>query len=173
MANSVANSIGKSVGLSLALGLLLVMSQLLSLLLSPLPAAADEGVARHHAYLARMVTEGVVPAEVSAKARRVWELARRGVPNLQVPAAAAYDGGPMHYTWDNGRVQVTAEMPVSRVSLNASISAPPPRRSTRRVCRSSSRRGSEDSQSNAMSRGLSCAGLSRAAVKLRAINSKP
>jgi len=77
----------------------------------PLPAAADEGVARHHAYLARMVTEGVVPAEVSAKARRVWELARRGVPNLQVPAAAAYDGGPMHYTWDNGRVQVTAEMP--------------------------------------------------------------
>ena len=66
-------------------------------------------VERHHEYLARMSIEGVVPADVSAKARTVWELARKAVPGLPVPIAVAYDGGPIHYTWDNGRHQVTAE----------------------------------------------------------------
>lgn len=71
--------------------------------------ARDEGVAKHHAYLARMVTEGVVAAEASAKARKVWESARKAVPSLSVPAAVAHEGGPIHYTWDNGRYQVTVE----------------------------------------------------------------
>jgi len=66
-------------------------------------------VERHHEYLVRMSLEGVVPADVSAKARRVWELARNLVPGLPVPIAVAYDGGPIHYTWDNGRHQATAE----------------------------------------------------------------
>ena len=39
----------------------------------------------------------------------MWELARAAVPGLPVPAAVAYDGGPIHYTWDNSRHQVTAE----------------------------------------------------------------
>ena len=73
--------------------------------------ADEDNVANHHAYLARMVTEGVVPAEISAKARRIWESARMAVPNLPVPAAVAYSGGPLHYTWDNGHFQVTAEIP--------------------------------------------------------------
>ena len=74
---------------------------------------AAEAIARHCAYLARMVTEGVVPHDVSAKARRVWEDARKAVPNLSVPAAVAYDGGPMHYTWDTGRFQATVEIPAN------------------------------------------------------------
>ena len=78
----------------------------------PVHFTADEiVVAKHHAYLARMVIEEVVPAEVSAKARHIWELARTAVPNLSVPAAVAYFGGPLHYTWDDGRCQVTAEIP--------------------------------------------------------------
>jgi len=66
-------------------------------------------VERHHEYLVRMSLEGVVPADVSAKARKVWELARKAVPGLPVPIAVAYEGGPIHYTWDNGRHQATAE----------------------------------------------------------------
>lgn len=72
---------------------------------------ADAGaIANHCAYLGRMATEGVVPSELSARARSVWELARKTVPKLPVPAAVAYDGGPIHYTWDDGRHQVTAEV---------------------------------------------------------------
>ena len=74
-----------------------------------LPFTDAAAVARHIAYLARMVTEGVVPAEVSAKARKAWELARAAVPGLPVPMAVAYDGGPIHYTWDNGRHVIALE----------------------------------------------------------------
>ncbi len=89
----------------------------------------EESIARHHAYLVRMVTEGVAPAEVSALARKVWELARKAVPNLPVPAAATYDGGPMHDTWDNCRVQVPAEVPADGPSPSPGM---PSRRSLRR-----------------------------------------
>lgn len=76
---------------------------------SPSDPSDAETVARHHAYLARMVTEGVVPADVSAKARTVWELARKAVPGLPVPLAVAHDGGPIHYTWDNDRQVIALE----------------------------------------------------------------
>lgn len=65
--------------------------------------------ARHQVYLTRMVNEGVVPADVADKAGLVWNRARNLVPGLPVPIAVAYDGGPIHYTWDNGRHQATAE----------------------------------------------------------------
>jgi len=74
-----------------------------------LPFTDAAAVARHIAYLARMVTEGVVPAEVSAKARKAWELARAAVPGLPVPMAVAYEGGPIHYTWDNDRHVIALE----------------------------------------------------------------
>jgi hypothetical protein len=73
---------------------------------SPADAVAVE---RHHEYLVRMSLDKVVPAEVSAKARAVWELARKAVPGLPVPIAVAYDGGPIHYTWDNGRQVIALE----------------------------------------------------------------
>lgn len=73
--------------------------------LSPQAQAASD----HLGYLNRMVVKRVVPAEVSLNARLIWELARKAVPGLSVPAAVAYEGGPIHYTWDNGRHQVTVE----------------------------------------------------------------
>lgn len=66
-------------------------------------------VERHHEYLARMSIEGVVPHEVSAKARKAWELARAAVPGLPVPLAIAHEGGPIHYTWDNDRHVIALE----------------------------------------------------------------
>ena len=72
-------------------------------------ASYSDSDARHQAYLTRMVSDGVVPADVSEKARLVWNRARNLVPGLPVPIAVAYDGGPIHYTWDNGRHQATAE----------------------------------------------------------------
>ena len=67
-------------------------------------------VANHYAYLGKMFTTGVVSSEVAAKARKVMELARKSIRGLPVPASVAYDGGPIHYTWDNDRHQVTTEI---------------------------------------------------------------
>lgn len=61
------------------------------------------------AFLGRMTDGGVVPAGVAAAARAVWEGVRRAVPGTPVPAASAFRGGPVHYTWDRGRHHLEME----------------------------------------------------------------
>jgi hypothetical protein len=69
-------------------------------------------VAEHLSYLQRMSSNGVVSADHAARAVQTWKAARAATSaTLPVPAAAAFQGGPIEYHWEVGPHQMSAEIP--------------------------------------------------------------
>ena len=69
-------------------------------------------IQEHLAYLRRLAVEGIVPGNLANKARVVWYLVLFSTPeHLPVPAASAFQGGPIEYHWSAGPHQLLVEIP--------------------------------------------------------------